>query len=151
MAAVPAETSRPRRRVATVDIADPFWAVVTVVFFAVGLIVFAKGVMTITGLLFSAENAGGNQWLIGVGAAAVGSLLVFGPLWAFASQPSTRSSTSDYSFAVMKVLMFLAGIVLFVSGVFDLIRTRSSAEDVSEGLLVVLFILTPVYLHLVEK
>jgi hypothetical protein len=51
----------------------------------------------------------------------------------------------------MKVLMFLAGIVLFVSGVFDLSRTRSSAEDVSEGLLVVLFILTPVYLHLVRK
>jgi hypothetical protein len=151
MAAVPAETSRPRRGIATVDIADPFWAVVTVVFFVVGLISFAKGVVTITGLLFSAENADENQWLYGLGATAVGGLLLFGPLWAFASQSSTRSSISDYSFAVMKILMFLAGIVLFVSGVFDLIRTRSLAEDVSEGLLVVLYILTPVYLHIVRK
>jgi hypothetical protein len=151
MAAVPAEISRPRRKVTIVGIDDPFWVFVSIIFFVLGLVVFAKGVMTITGLLFSTENARANEWLIGFGATAVGGLLVFAQLWANASHPSTRSSISDYSFAVMKSLMFLAGIVLFVGGIFDLLGTRSSAQDISEGLLAAIFILTPVSLQVIEK
>jgi hypothetical protein len=66
MAAIPAETSRPTRRVSDGDFGDPIIAVVVLAALILGLYVVSKGILTLAALMSGGTDGGMMGWLLGI-------------------------------------------------------------------------------------
>ena len=130
---------------------DPILAVVVLAAFVLGLYMVAKGILTIAALLGGLTDGGMTEWLLGIVVLVPGSLLAFAPLIGMATHPRTRSAGADFTFIVMKALIFVAGLVCLAGGVLGFFRTESLSEDIGLGVVATLFVLTPVVLQLIEK
>ena len=151
MAAIPAEISRPARRVSGGDLGDPVLAAVVLAAFVLGLYMLAKGTLTSAALLDGRIQAGIMGQLAGMVMLVLGSLLVFAPLIGMATHPRTRTAGADFAFMAMKALMFVAGMVCLAGGMLEFFRMESPAEEVGLGVIATLFVLTPVILQPAEK
>jgi len=151
VAAIPAEISRPTRKVSGGDLGDPILACVVLVAFVLGLYMLAKGILTSAALLDGQTEGGIVGWLAGVVMLVLGSLLVFAPLIGMATHPRTRTAGADFAFMAMKALMFVAGMVCLAGGMLGFFRMESPAEEIGLGVIATLFVLTPVILQLAEK
>lgn len=149
----PAEPSRPGRKWSSsrMGAEGPFWAGVTVLLFLAGLILLAGSSLKASRMLASGDSVSSSEVLLPTVGCLAGTVLIIALLTAYARHPRTRSDAATTSFTVMKVLMFLAGVVLFAGGAFRMIETEEFAGQIVLALLSVFYIATPLGLHFAEK
>jgi len=153
MAMTPAEPSRPRRKWPSSGpwVEEPFWAGVVILLFFAGLIVLAQGALAVSRMTASGGPAPASDFLPHFAVCVLGIAMVVGLLMTFAQHPRTRSDAATASFRIMKTLMFVAGIVLFLGGALQIIRTTEFAQQIALALLSLFYVVTPLSLHFVSK
>lgn len=149
MAMIPAEKSRPARRWPSsgTGVEEPFWAVVIVVFFLGALFLLAKGALDIAPMIASEGDDSAGERFVPLAMFIVGVIVVIGLITTFGRHPRTRSAMASATFAAIKAVMFLAGIVLFLGGALRVIETTEFVEQVTLAMLSLFFLATPLYLH----
>lgn len=147
MAMTPAEPSRPGRkwsaRGAATWAQDPFWSVVAILFFVLGLYLTASGALLVT------RHASSLGLLIPLIQCGAGVAIVSGMLYVYGAHPRTNPTSA--SFAMMKALMVLAGIALFCGGAFGVIETTDFSEQLALALVSLFFLAVPLSLHLIRR
>jgi len=155
MAMTPAEPSRPGRKwpgsSATASMREPFWAAVVVLVFMLGLYVLARSTMTLAQTIASNESDSTLDLLSPLAGCVGGGAVVFALLLVFGAHPRTRPGAASASFAVMKALMFLAGIILFTGGALQIIKTTEFIEQIAVALLALVYTATPLCLHFISR
>ena len=155
MAMTPAEPSRPGRKwpgsSATASMREPFWAAVVVLVFILGLYVLARSTMTLAQTIASNESDSALDLLLPLAGCVGGAAIAFVLLLVFGAHPRTRSGAASASFTIMKTLMFLAGIILFLGGALQIIKTTGFVEQIAVALLALFYTATPLCLHFISR
>jgi len=100
---------------------EPFWGAVVVIVFMSGMIILAKSALVLAEGIGSHMSDSLTDLALPAAGCVLGSIIVIGLLIAFGHQPRTRSGSATASFAAMRVLMFVGGIVLFLGGALRMI------------------------------
>ena len=153
MAMTPAERSRPGRKWlgSGIRVEEPFWAAAVVLVFLLGLSVLARSTLVVTQTMASDGSDSTLVFVLPLTGCVLGLVIVVGLLIAFGQHPRTRSDVASVSFTVMKALMFLAGIILFLGGALQIIRTTGFIEQIAVALLALFYTATPLCLHFVSR
>jgi len=155
MAMTPAEPSRPGRKwpgsSATASMREPFWAAVVVLVFMLGLYVLARSTMTLAQTIASNESDSILDLLLPLAGCVGGAAIAFVLLLVFGAHPRTRSGAASASFTIIKTLMFLAGIILFLGGALQIIKTTELIEQIAVALLALFYTATPLCLHFISR
>ena len=147
MAAIPAETSQPgRRRLRSGGSSgDPFWAVIVLLAFMLALYWLAKSTVDL-----AADDAA-NPSVSGLVGSLVALVFVLAVLIVYSTHPRTRSDAATFSFTIMKGMMLLGGVILFVGGLTNALKTDEFNEQVILASLALFYVMTPLILHFAEK
>jgi len=154
MAAIPAETSRPSRSWRNSGTAgdDPFWSAVIVIVFTLALYWFARSVQSCAREIVSDNGQSVSGLAFTTVGLVVAAILILWPLIAYGAHPRTRSSAASISFSFMKLLMLLAGIILFVGGLLQsILSDEDFVERVSLALTALFYVVTPLSLHVARR
>jgi hypothetical protein len=118
MAMTPSEQSRPTRKWPSSGawVEEPLWAAAVVIVFLAGLSMLAKGAPEVARTVASDGSDSTSDVLPPLALCVLGLVIVVALLIAFGGHPRTRSAAASASFAIMRALMFLAGVVLFLGG-----------------------------------
>jgi hypothetical protein len=152
MAMTPAEQSRPARKWprSGSGVEEPFWAAAVAIVFLAGIIMLAKSALEVARTVASDGSDSASDVLPSLALCVLGMVIVIALLTAFWGHPRTRSAAASASFAIMKALMFLAGVVLFLGGALQIIKTTEFVEQVALALIALFYTVTPLSLHFIR-
>ncbi len=155
MAMTPAEPSRPGRkwsgRGATTWAQDPFWSVVVILFFVLGLYLTTSGALTLANQSSGSDNGHSSNLPFPLIECVSGVAIVSGLLYIYSAHPRTRSASTSASLSAMKIIMVLAGLVVFVGGALNIITTTDFYEQFALAMVSTFFVVTSLSVHLIRK
>jgi len=154
MAAIPAEPSRPSRRWRGAGAVgeDFLSSAVVITVFTLALYWFAWSVQFLARETTSDDGQSGIRLAITIVGLAIALALILWPLITYGAHPRTRSSIASASFAFMKLLMFIAGSILFVGGLLQSILSNENfVERVCLALTALFYVVTPLSLHATKR
>ena len=153
MAMTPSEQSRPARKWRSSGrwAEEPFWAAAVVILFLAGLIMLAKGSLTIAQTAASDGSELVSDFLAPMASCVLGTVIVAALLTVFGRHPRPRSAAASAAFAIMRALMFLAGAVLFLGGALQIIKTTEFVEQAALAMLALFYMVTPLCLHFISR